>query len=635
MAAARQGFLNTKPRRRMFSRGSSRSGSPASSGGSQVPSPSPHHKIPPLPDNNSEFDYFDDTHSSEILSLLNEQRLQNEFTDVVVCVDKHEFPCHRAVLAASSPYFNAMFSIEMRESKQEKIMLEEVQPEGIKLLVDFAYTGRAKITKANAQALLEAACMFQYTKMRDACGTFLEKNLDPSNVLAIVNLADALCCRDLHRKSMRYALQKFAAVARQEEMLSLSKEEIVNYLSHDNLEAQHEEAVFEAATRWLRHDFKSRKAFSAEVLSAVRFPFLRPTYLLSAVEGDSIIQNDKNCRALVEEAKRFHLLQMEGRGLESPRTKPRSCVGSEVIFIVGSSDKVVSNLDDVRCYHPESKEWYILPNLPSKYVMRSVVALNDDVYVSGGMLNGLSTDEVWKYSSRTGIWNKDSPMRQARDAHGSAVVEGSIYVVGGEASGAILNSVERFDPLTNRWEDVPPLVKAVFGCSVAAHRGKLYVIGGVANNGSNMQSHLIQCYSPETRIWTSIESPLVDNKAAPTAVLNDSIYIIGGFSSSCTVYEPGTNNIQRVADMHVPRALHGSAVEGNKVYAIGGLPDVGKAPHDTMECYDPATDTWEIQAALPKAIIVHGCCTIRMNIATLEDRKLPLKDGQANSQQNT
>eukprot|EP00058_Branchiostoma_floridae_P008102 XP_002593590.1 hypothetical protein BRAFLDRAFT_125156 [Branchiostoma floridae] len=368
-----------------------------------------------------------------------------------------------------------MFSIEMRESKQDKIMLEEVQPEGIKLLVDFAYTGRAKITKANAQALLEAACMFQYTKMRDACGTFLEKNLDPSNVLAIVNLADALCCRDLHRKSMRYALQKFSAVARQEEMLSLSKEEIVNYLSHDNLEAQHEEAVFEAATRWLRHDFKCRKAFAAEVLSAVRFPFLRPTYLLSAVEGDSIIQNDKSCRALVEEAKRFHLLQMEGRGLESPRTKPRSCVGSEVIFIVGSSDKV-----------------------------------------------------------------------------------------GGEASGAILNSVERFDPLTNRWEDVPPLVKAVFGCSVAAHRGKLYVIGGVANNGSNMQSHLIQCYSPETRIWTSIESPLVDNKAAPTAVLNDNIYIIGGFSSSCTVYEPGTNNIQRVADMHVPRALHGSAVEGNK-----------------------------------------------------------------------
>ncbi|CAK8689055.1 unnamed protein product [Clavelina lepadiformis] len=48
--------------------------------------------------------------SSNILNKINSQRLNKKFCDVVLFVDEEEFPTHRAVLAASSEYFDAMFS---------------------------------------------------------------------------------------------------------------------------------------------------------------------------------------------------------------------------------------------------------------------------------------------------------------------------------------------------------------------------------------------------------------------------------------------------------------------------------------------------------------------------------------------
>ena len=55
--------------------------------------------------------YFSElSHALNVLQGLNKQRLQGALCDVCVCVDGDEFPCHRNVLAACSPYFLAMFT---------------------------------------------------------------------------------------------------------------------------------------------------------------------------------------------------------------------------------------------------------------------------------------------------------------------------------------------------------------------------------------------------------------------------------------------------------------------------------------------------------------------------------------------
>ena len=55
--------------------------------------------------------YFSDvSHPKELLAVLNNLRINEQLCDVILNVGTLKIPCHKAILAASSPYFQAMFT---------------------------------------------------------------------------------------------------------------------------------------------------------------------------------------------------------------------------------------------------------------------------------------------------------------------------------------------------------------------------------------------------------------------------------------------------------------------------------------------------------------------------------------------
>lgn len=62
-------------------------------------------------------------HAGCILSRLNDLREREELCDITIIVEGRAIKAHRAVLAASSQYFNAMFTAKMSERNQATVSL--------------------------------------------------------------------------------------------------------------------------------------------------------------------------------------------------------------------------------------------------------------------------------------------------------------------------------------------------------------------------------------------------------------------------------------------------------------------------------------------------------------------------------
>eukprot|EP00064_Thunnus_orientalis_P023020 superscaffoldBa00008310_g23245 len=70
------------------------------------------------------------SHPDSVLTHLNTMRKQCMFTDVTLWAGDRSFPCHRAVLAACSRYFEAMFSGGLRESLDSDVNFRDsIHPE--------------------------------------------------------------------------------------------------------------------------------------------------------------------------------------------------------------------------------------------------------------------------------------------------------------------------------------------------------------------------------------------------------------------------------------------------------------------------------------------------------------------------
>ncbi|KAG0720951.1 Kelch-like protein 18 [Chionoecetes opilio] len=479
--------------------------------------------------------------------VMEDIRRKGKLCDVTLKVEDQCFTAHRIVLAAVIPYFHAMFTHDMVESKQMEITMQGIDP-----------------------------------------------RLYPNNVLGIRTFADTLACWSLVEACNRYLQKHFVDVSMCEEFLSLLLPEVREIISRDELNVQSEENVFEAVMSWTKRDLDHRSDSLPELLTKVRMPLLTPQYLTDRVGTENLIRSSHECRDLLDEAKDYHLMPERRPLLQSFRTRPRCCndiVG--LIYAVGGLTKSGDSLSTVEVYDPIVGRWQMAESMSMLRSRVGVVVMKKKLYAIGGYdgIDRLATVEVFDPVSK--CWSKVCPMNCKRSAVGAAVLNEQLYVCGGYDGVASLNTVECYHCDTNKWIMVASMTKHRSAAGVVAFDGHVYAIGG--HDGLSIFDS-VERYDPTTGQWTPVTPMLSKRCRLGAATLNGKLYVCGGYDGSTflrtvEVYDPINSKWSFIAAMNVTRSRVALVANMGRLYAIGGYDGVSNL--STVEVYNPEQDQWE------------------------------------------
>ena len=376
----------------------------------------------------------------EAMEVMNMLRHSNQLCDVTLRAGNESFHAHKVVLAAASPYFKAMFCTSgMKECEMTEIPLHGVKPSVLSTLIEFAYTSEICVSEMNVCSLLPTATMLAMSRIIEACCTFLEHQLDPSNCIGIADFAQAHGCHDLYKKARLYVYENFTEVCKNEEFMQLSPNQLVQVIKRDELNVRCESEVYQAVVKWVQFDHNRRLNKLEQLLCAVRCHFLTPCFLQKQLKCCDLLVKVPCCKDYL--VRICQDLVMHKR-CPDKRRKPNS---PPVIYTIGGYLR--HSLSNVECYNPESKEWYKLSNLPMPRSGVAACVVHGLLYVLGGRNNSpdgnIDTPSADCFDPFMNMWRKCADMTVARNRVGCGSIDGMVYAVGGSQGGNHHESVER------------------------------------------------------------------------------------------------------------------------------------------------------------------------------------------------
>jgi len=153
------------------------------------------------------------------------------FSDMTLKVEDKVYPVHKAILAARSPVFAAMFNHDLEETKLGVVSITDLDTEVLREMLKFIYTGKVAQLDTMADALLAAADKYALERLKIMCEEALASNLSIENVCDILILADLHNAKQLKNIAIDYTNSHAQEVTEQPAWKRLIK-------NHSNLVAE-------------------------------------------------------------------------------------------------------------------------------------------------------------------------------------------------------------------------------------------------------------------------------------------------------------------------------------------------------------------------------------------------------------
>ncbi|XP_056118420.1 kelch-like protein diablo [Rhinichthys klamathensis goyatoka] len=597
----------------------------------------------PLSDSDSEEEDFPDDYSTPLGEYVTQGLKQlldaQQLCDVTLLVEGKKFMCHRVLLAAVSPYFRAMFTSPLVESRLTEIRLEEVTPFVMETVIHFVYTGEAGLSLETAEDLFVAANRLQVMPLQDLCSRFLFEHLSVENCLGMYSLARSHHDQLLLRASLRLVGQHFPRVSRQRDFLLLDPGTLGSLLESDRLGVETETEVYDAARRWAEYQPADRYIHMPSLLRHLRPGLLGP-------EENLRMNKELGPRAITE-------------GMGGP-LRPREGMFEKKIVCVDLKPREDDSLQDrdftVDCFDPRTGKWEKLAALGS-LLCPGCIAVGGRLFVAGGILrSGQVSSSLHEYDVVVNRWITRPLMAEPRAMLGLLGCGGFLYALGGCNRTAFLDTCEKFDLNALTWASGPrlPLPLRSFAC--AALRCRLYLLGGTTLEQSRAVVHAgVLIYHTVTRTWSRVALDSGATCLAGGVAVRGGVCAVGGYLRDAAKFIDGNytqaepldatgrvlffregrgSGVEREVPVGVERGGGGSdrapspvvfpglprriAAGGvarwkRRIYVLGG--ENGSRFYDSVYCWKPGWRSWvQRREKLPGdtgGVSQFGCTTLK------------------------
>jgi N-acetylneuraminic acid mutarotase/glucose/arabinose dehydrogenase len=301
-----------------------------------------------------------------------------------------------------------------------------------------------------------------------------------------------------------------------------------------------------------------------------------------------------------------------------------------IVLAGGHADTMNDGYTYIGTLPPPALPWTTITSAPIALGELSGATDGTYLYILAGHTQNQDNDQLYRYEPATEIWTTLAPQNVVPLGNHvmTEYINGKIYLFGGVLTGSTdSNALGIYDIASNTWSVGAPLtvLSSVYGIGSAATsviNGKMYVAGGIHNGNQSGNNDKTFVYDPTSNSWAELAPMPSGRNHAAAGTVNGKMYIFGGrqgpnqsspnFSESF-IYDPVTDTWTTGTSMITPRSGTGkAAVLNDELYVIGG--EVGgpfSGAWDTVEVYNPTTNTWRTSDSMPTARhgiypLVHG-----------------------------
>eukprot|EP00058_Branchiostoma_floridae_P004247 XP_002589735.1 hypothetical protein BRAFLDRAFT_97786 [Branchiostoma floridae] len=467
--------------------------------------------------------YHDKSYLRGFLGTVGDLQKAGVLQDVVLEVGGRRFPCHRLVLSAASPYFRAMFTSDMAESRQKTVVLQGLDAGIFGEILSYIYSGTLHVSLDKVQPLYQAADLLQLDYMSETCSSYMVKNMkvECSNCVDLFNFADVFSLDIVRNRCLQCLHVNFAKVALSDEFCSLSVNQLTEIISHDELDVKEEITVWEAVVRWVQHSREERLHHLPSILPHIRFNLLTPDDTAAILEHPLVKEHpgSSTIRNVVKETEEELLFinPREGKYISRsfrprrPYSFPVMAVTSDNNIYMLVSDLGVEEFDKLSAY---------------KYKNSAVNNLHSLV---GARMSTVST---FQRRDLYHFWYQQFLVR---------VEEILFYVAMGKTKFSTLIQMRKYDHHTDQWQecthqeleqlDVPLGYGAAVSCGC-----HLYFI-----RKSDMHR-----YSPRQDLWEQRTPPRTDRSPATAVAMGTEIFCTDDLFTQTMVYDTESDIWQKL-----------------------------------------------------------------------------------------